>query len=129
MLVPKGQLIDLRPLAVNPPIEIVTGDQVLLAGRVDDSAGIADDMAADESMNEIVNTGWFVREHNDSFEYKSYWDTVDEMQAYIKEQWVDAILPDAVVKEAQRLISMSNEGAKVRTRLSMMISQYRKSVK
>ena len=85
VLVPNGQVIDLRPVSENAPVEVVDGDRVLFAGRrIDCAEGIADDVAANEAMAAAVNAEWFFRENTETFEYISYWDTPDEMKAFTR---------------------------------------------
>ena len=80
MLVPRGWLLDVRPLSANAPLEVVAGSQVWLAGRVDESAGLPDDHAANESLRRMVREGWFIRERQARFDYAWYWDTLDELR-------------------------------------------------
>ena len=54
----EGWLLDVRPLSVNAPLEVVAGNQVWLAGRVDESAGLPDDHAANEALRTMVREGW-----------------------------------------------------------------------
>lgn len=128
VLVPHGSLIDLRPLAQNPPVEIVVGGQVFLAGRADVSSAMPDDVASDKSLDEVVGEGWFVREREELFDYALFWDTFDEMMAYAEWEWIRVFLPEAMLTEARRLLASSGEGARLRVRRRMVISRYRKQI-
>lgn len=129
MLVPRGWLLDVRPLSANAPLEVVAGNQVWLAGRVDESAGLPDDHAANESLRTTVREGWFVREHQARFDYAWYWDTLDELQTHIAEKWSNSVqLPAAVGAEAARLLVAGGTGARVRLRLTVTMARYRKSL-
>lgn len=125
-----GILIDLRPLANDSPVEVVADGQVSVAGRVDDSLGVPDDTAANEALAQIEREGWFRREQEESFELLDYWDTPEEMKAYVDESLAPyVILPEDVLERAQRLMSAargSGEGARVRKRLQMVIARLRK---
>lgn len=127
VLAPEGVLIDLRPLSAGWPVEVVVGQQAAVAGLVDDSPGVPLDTAANESLEQAAREGLFAREREGSFKYLWYWDTPDEMKAYLEENWApDAILPDEVLAEARRLINKAGEGGRARVRLHMIISAWRK---
>lgn len=128
VLVPQGSMIDLRPLAQNPPVEIVVGEQIFLAGRADVSSAMPDDVASDESLDEVVGEGRFIREHEELFDYAIYWDTLDEMLAYAEWSWIRVSLPEAMLTETRRLLASSGEGTRLRVRRRMVISQYRKQI-
>jgi len=129
VLVPRGWLLDVRPLSANAPLEVVAGAQVWRAGPVDESAGLPDDHAANESLQTIVREGWFIREHQACFDYAWYWDTLDELQTHIAEKWSNSMrLPDAVGAEAARLQAAGGTGARVRLQLTLTIARYRKSL-
>ena len=50
VLVPRGWLLDVRPFSAKATLEVVAGTQVWLAGRVDESAGLPDNPAANELL-------------------------------------------------------------------------------
>ena len=127
VLAPEGTLIDLRPLSARWPVEVVVGQQAAVAGLVDDSPGTPLDKAANQSLEQAAREGLFTREREGSFKYLWYWDTPDEMKAYLEENWApDAILPEEVLAEARRLVSEAGEGGQARIRLHMIISRWRK---
>lgn len=126
VLVPHGLLIDLRPVALDPPLEIIDGEQLFLAGRADVSPAIPDDLASNEALAEIVGQGRFVREREALFDYAIYWDTLEEMLAYAESSWIRVSLPEAIVAEARRLLAASAGNARLRVRRRMVISRYKK---
>jgi hypothetical protein len=129
VLLPRGWLLDVRPLSANAPLEVVAGTQVWRAGRVDEAAGLPDDHAANQSLQTIVREGWFIREHQARFDYAWYWDTLDELRSHIAEKWSNSMrLPDAVAAEAARLLAAGGPDAQVRLRLTLTIARYRKSL-
>jgi hypothetical protein len=129
VLAPHGWLLDVRPVSANAPLEVVAGDQVWPAGRVDESGGLPDDHAANESLRTAVREGWFVRERQAHFDYAWYWDTLDELQTHIAEKWSNSVrLPAAVGAEAAWLLAAAGTGARVRLRLTLTIARYQKSL-
>jgi hypothetical protein len=129
VLAPRGWLLDVRPVSANAPLEVVAGNQVWLAGRVDESGGLPDDHAANESLRTMVREGWFVREREERFDYAWYWDTLDELHTHIAEKWSNSVqLPAAVGAQAARLIAAGGAGTRVRLRLTVAMARYRKSL-
>src|SRR5262245_51870770 len=101
VLVPRGWLLDVRPLSTNAPLEVVAGSKVWLAGRVDESTGLPDDHATNQSLQTVVREGWFVSEDQARFDYAWYWDTLDQLRTHIAEKWSTSMqLPAAVEAEA-----------------------------
>lgn len=123
----EGILIDLRPQVGNPPLEIIAGGrELLLAGSVDASLDAPDFTAATEVLIQAVHKGWFVCERDESFDYALYWDTLDQMEAYIKEIWTRVCVPETVLAEARRLMANGGEDARLCVRRNIIISRYRK---
>ena len=125
-LAPRGILIDLRPLADQWPIEILDGDQATLAGHVDDSQDTVADTDANNALLRVEGNGLFIREREGAFTFHWYWDTLDEMLAYVKERWTNTRIPNDVMAEAKRLLAGAGAGAKIRIRGKMIISRWRK---
>ena len=129
VLVPDGELIDLRPISEDAPVQVVAGNEVLFAGRrIDGEAGIVDDTAANEAIDSTVDSGWFIREYAGSFKYNTYWRTPDEMKAYADENYTSSYIPNKVFVEARHLIAKSGNEARVRIHRTLNISRYRKSL-
>lgn len=125
-----GRLLDLRPLASGWPVEIVSQDAEMLAGRLDDKKRIGEDTASNNAVSEAVQRGWFKKESEDIFEYAYYWDTVEEMIEYVgADWWNSAIVPENVMAEAHRLVHLAGGQAEIRIRRSMVLASYRKLAK
>lgn len=127
VLVPDGIMVDLRPLSGQLPLEIVADGQAKVAGLVDDSEEIPNDIAASKSLARVAQQGWFIREREEAFDYSLYWDTIDEMKAYMEENWDPTpVMPETVAADARRLLASSGDGARARLRMNVLISRYRK---
>ena len=126
MLVPNGQLIDMRPQATNPKVEVVLNASVRVAGQIDDSAGEIDYVAADRAMATLVARGRFVKHEERLFTFAYYWREPGEMQAYIEEAWSGfAFLPDRVVQRAREL-SPTGQPVQYRVSETIVIADHRK---
>ncbi len=126
-LAPRGILIDLRPLSDQWPIEILDGDQAALAGHIDDSQDGVADTDANNALLRVEGSGLFTREREGTFTFHWYWDTLDEMLAYVKERWTNTRIPEEVMAEAKRLLTGAGADPKIRIRGKMIISRWRKT--
>jgi hypothetical protein len=126
VLVPCGQLIDIRPRTSNPDVELVLDDSLLVAGQIDDSRAEADYDEADKAIATVISDELFVKQEERRFSFAYYWPTPEQMQAYIEDNWgCYSVLPSRVVQRARDL---SPEGQLVRCRVreATVIASYRK---
>jgi hypothetical protein len=131
VLVPGGVLLDWRPLHQKWTLEVLSGRQARVAGLMDDSPKLMDDLAADQTVAQVIGEGWFARERRHSFDYAWYWDSLSQMKRHLEEpaegEWHPPVrLPQAVSEQAQRLGEGCSEGPRVRVRFKMRMSRYRK---
>ena len=127
-LVPEGILIDLRPLAAQWPVEIVTTSGMRVMGRMTDlPTGLADDEASNQAVEEAACRGWFIQENEQIFPAYLYWDTPDEMATYMAERWSDFVkLEDPILAAAQSAWEAAGADRRVRVRLKMLLTRWRK---
>jgi hypothetical protein len=127
-LVPSGLLIDLRPLLGGWPVEIDWGNNYREAGRLTDlPEGLSDDEAANRAMDEASRRNWFALEQGDRFSLFYSWDTPNDMEQYVREEWDGFIqLDDAVSRAAKSAWAVAQADARVRVRAGMMIDRWRK---
>ncbi len=127
-LVSDGILLDLRPLADRWPVEVVSGGQVYMMGRLTDlPSGLADDDAANNAIVESTRRGWFIREQEQFFSVYLYWDTPDEMSTYIAERWTDFVkLEEDTLRATKILWDTAGDDKRVRIRLKMLLTRWRK---
>ena len=129
VLAPGGQLVDIRPLTSNPPLEVIFNEEISIAGQVDDSVDAPSDIAANEAVKEIVNRGIFLKQQEERFEFAYYWDKLEDMEAYIEDQWSDWVnLPQEVSAKARRLTKDFAGNVQYRVQVDMLISRYKKQV-
>jgi hypothetical protein len=127
VLEPGGTLIDLRPFHSNPAVEIITANEILQPGNINDEGGAADDEAADEALAETVRRGAFALEMQDSFQFANYWDTLQEMLDYAAEKWRDfSIIPAETIEKSWRFIADSDGPYQMRVRRKINMAVYRK---
>jgi SAM-dependent methyltransferase len=128
VLLPGGDLIDLRPLADRWPVEIAYSRTYREVGRLTDMpTGLADDAAAERAIAEAAQRGWFVRESELTFPFFYYWDTPREMKEYTQEKWTDFLqLEKDTYSAAQSMWAAAGPGSRVRVRMKLRLSRWRK---
>jgi len=127
VLIPGGQLIDLRPVSVDSRLEIIDGEAVRPAGMVDFSGGLPEDQAADQAVAQRLRRGGLIPEGDRQFEHAYYWQDLASMKAYAEERWSDsASVPGRVYRRAEDLIRKSLGPVRIRVRLLVHLAAYRK---
>lgn len=129
MLTRDGTLIDLRPLAGNWPVEVVSADAANEVGRVTDlPQGLEDDAAANRTMARAADDGWFSREKEETFPLYYYWDSPKDLEDYVEENWSEFIAIDQdVYKRLRSAWALADADARVRVRANMLITRWRKA--
>ena len=129
VLTREGTLIDLRPLAGNWPVEVVSRRAVHEVGRVTDlPQGLDDDAAANRTIARAADDGWFVREKEEMFPLYYYWDSPKALEDYVEENWSDFVSIDQDVYRRLRSVwALADADARVRVRANMLITRWRKA--
>ena len=127
-LVLGGLLIDLRPLLERWPVEIVWANGYRQVGRLTDlPEGLSDDEAANRAMEEAARRKWFALEQGERFSLFYSWDTANDMEQFLREEWDGFVhLDDEVSRAAKSAWAVADADARVRVRASMLINRWRK---
>ncbi|MFH1185503.1 MAG: hypothetical protein V1755_10765, partial [Chloroflexota bacterium] len=99
------------------------------AGRVTAlPQGLADDAAANGAMSDGEKVGLFKRQREEFFPFHYSWDSPNEMQEYVEEEWADSIgVEEAVWTRIRSLWALADADARVRVRLKMLITRWVKA--
>ena len=129
VLVPNGILIDLRPLADNWRVEVVSLREIKRTGRVEDlPTQTKGDLDANEAMQAVAQRGWFKREQAELFPLFYSWDTPSEMEEFVSDDWGDFIELEEDTKRATRSAwAIADGDSRVRIRMNVMIARWRKN--
>jgi hypothetical protein len=129
VLVPRGTLVDLRPLADCWPVEILKRDVAIETGRMQDlPTGLADDQAANAAIEEATRCNWYHQISEITFPLYMYWDDPDEMIAYLFERWADFVQMDDQTQELTRAAWVdAGENKRVRLKLKMLLTIWQKT--
>ena len=128
VLVPAGILIDLRPILDRWQIEVVSARELQETGRMQDfPSGLADDEAANRSMEQVEAQGWFTREGEEFFPFLYSWDTPKEMEEWIEEEWHDFIrLEEETKKSTGSAWALGEVDSRIQLRVKMLITRWKK---
>ena len=128
VLVPNGILIDLRPLLSHWPVEVKSGRETCVTGRIQDlPLGLADDEAANQSIAHAEQNKWFAREAEEFFPFYYSWDSPTEMEEWIAEEWDEFIELDEESTRATRSAwALGDADSAVRVGVNMLITRWRK---
>jgi len=129
-LKPGGILIDLRPVEANWQVEVSSSEGSQAAGRLTDvPEALADDEAAFNAMREAQSNGWYSKEEEVEFAFFYYWDTPSEMKEFMEEEWEGfEKLEENVFDKTKSLWALANADARVRVRVSMLITKWIRTV-
>src|SRR5688572_24014790 len=130
ILVPKGVLIDIRPLEARWPVEVAAGSGVVEAGRLTDlPVAVADDEAASNAVREAESRGSFVKEQETEFPFFYYWDTPSEMKEFMETEWEGfEKLEDDAFEAVKSAWAVANADARLRIRVKMLITRWQKKI-
>ena len=130
VLAPDGILIDLRPLADNWRVEVVSLREVKRTGRVEDlPEQINGDVASNETMLDVEKRGWFKREQEELFPFFYSWDTPSEMEEFVDDDWKDFVGLAEDTRQATRSAwAVADADSRVRVRVEVMIARWRKAI-
>jgi hypothetical protein len=127
VMAPQGVMMDIRPLSVDTPLEVISGEVRQLAGIVDMSPDLKYDIAADEAIETVRREGIFIEKQVDEFEYVYYWKTFHGMMADFEERWKDEIIvPEDVINKAQQFYKENRPNGMLRLGMRMKSVKYEK---
>jgi hypothetical protein len=127
VMAPLGIMMDIRPLSIDSPLEVISGEVREFVGIVDMSPGLKYDVAADQAIETVKKEGIFIEKQVDYFEYVNYWKTFHGMMADFEERWKDEIiLPEDVIKKAEQLYKESRPNGMLRLVMRMKSGKYEK---
>lgn len=127
VLRPGGALVDLRPLSKDILVEIETAPgRFLQVGELDESEWLADDRASHRAVQSAVRRRWFRFVERRPFEFRWYFDSLDEMVEYAAEHWEDRVDDRTLSRAAERLAGLPGP-ARLCVRKPMHLAIYRKA--
>jgi hypothetical protein len=125
-LVAGGLLLDIRPYLPFRPLELVTGPEVRVLGRLDEADFDPGDPAADEAVAEAMRRGLFRLQETGCFYYSSYWDSIAEMREYLRDWFDVARLPRRLAGAARSALRQAGPDSRLRLQAYVVVNVMRK---
>ena len=127
ILVPKGIMIDVRPLSVDVPLEIIYKGGRESAGILDLSPDIDKDIAADRAIECVILDRIYKESYVEYFDFAYYWKTIKGMEEDLEDYWKDdVVVPEEVLQRARMLFKKQRPQTQMRVGVQMKLGKYRK---
>jgi hypothetical protein len=101
---PDGVLLDIHPEPTHAAIEVHLPDHVVLLGPIDQSAQIADIVAARATLQATIDAHQWWRERAVSFEVLYHFESVDEWLQHLADRGSSAVIPPSLIARARELL-------------------------
>lgn len=122
-----GLLIDIHPTGEPPLIEVHVGEDVQLAGYLDETGGFVEYFDADDALAETIGRGLFELERQGLFTFMTHAPTIMALANFLKAEWSGSVLHEEIIKRAAKLMGEPGEGREIVLRESVKISRFRSS--
>lgn len=127
VLVPQGTMVDVRPLSLDVPLEIVYKGGCEPAGMVDMSPDLPFDIAADKAIENVIDDGFYKEIYKEQFDFAFYWQTIKGMQEDLKENWEGEVnIAKEVWANAKQIIKQRHPQTRIRLGMQMKLAIYKK---
>lgn len=103
-LVPAGTLLDIHPRPDLPPIEVRLADQIFLAGWLRETDERIEYSQADQALSTVIQDGLFSLAEGHIFTFAIEASNLPELQAFLADNWKDALLDDSVSGRINELL-------------------------
>src|SRR4030042_5474966 len=125
ILEPHGIIVDVRPLSIDVPLEVIYKGGNESAGMIDMSPGRPIDLAADQAVDTVIIDQLFTESMIEYFYFTYYWTTMEGMEEDIEENWKDEIIiPVEVGQRAHMLINQQRLETQIRFAARMKLGIY-----
>ena len=105
ILTPHGILIDVRPLSLDVPLEIIYQGGCDLAGMIDMNPDLELDIAADKAIERMLIDNLFTEVSKEYFDFPYFWKTIKDLLEDLQDYWKDDVnVSDAVIQQAREYI-------------------------
>ena len=125
ILEPHGIIVDVRPLSIDVPLEVIYKGGNESAGMIDMSPGRPIDLAADQAVDTVIIDQLFTESMIEYFDFTYNWTTMEGMEEDIEENWKDEIIiPVEVGQRAHMLINQQRLETQIRFAARMKLGIY-----
>ena len=125
-LKPGGILLDIHPTNEPATIDVRLREQIIPAGWISESDDYVEYEWADEAANAAVNGGLFTQERCGTFKFIWHADSMNELRAYLAEEWKDAIIDDVTAMRIEELLKLPVHDKEILVSEAIRITRYRR---
>jgi hypothetical protein len=115
---PGGVVVDLHPTMALASVEV--GPH--MTGRVEVDDGPLRHAAAGAALIRVIDAGLFVVDGAVEFTFHTYGDSIEELRAYVEENWVNARIDESVVDRTRAALRAA-PGARLRIREDVRLTR------
>ena len=120
-------MLDVRPLSVDVPLEIIYKGGRDSAGILDLSPDIDKDIAADRAIETVLSDRIYKESYVEYFDFTYYWKTIKGMENDLEEYWKDdVVVPEGVLLHARMLFKKRRPQTQIRVGVQMKLGKYEK---
>ena len=127
LLKPGGVLLYIHPTNEPAAIALRLREQIIPAGWINESDDYVEYEWADAAVNAAVNDGLFTQERCGTFEFVWHADSMNELRAYLAEEWKDAIIDDVTAMRIEELLKLPVHDKEILVSEAIHIARYRRT--
>jgi nuclear transport factor 2 (NTF2) superfamily protein len=125
LLTPDGILLDIHPTNEMAAIVVRLREQLIPAGWLNESDDYVEYEWADEALQRVVDVRRFALERVGTFEFVWHADTLNDLRAYLAEEWKDAIIDDLTAMRIEELLKLPVHDKEILVSEAIRIARYR----
>ena len=125
LLKPGGSLLDIHPTNEMAAIAVRLCKQLIPAGWLNESDDYVEYEWADEALQHVVSSGQFTLERVGTFEFVWHADSLNDLRAYLAEEWKDAIIDDMTAVRIEELLKLPVHDKEILVSEAIRLARYR----
>jgi len=127
LLKPQGILLDIHPTGEPAAIAVRLREQIIPAGWINESDDYVEYEWTDEALQHVVNDNRFALERVGTFEFVWHADSMNDLRAYLAEEWKDAIIDDVTAMRIEELLKLPVRDKEILVSEAIRIARYRRA--
>lgn len=125
LLKPGGLLLDIHPTNEPATIAVRLREQIIPAGWINESDDYVEYEWADEAVKAAVDNRLFIQEQRGTFKFVWHADSMNDLRAYLAEEWKDAIIDDVTAMRIEELLTLPVPDKEILVSEAIGIARYR----
>lgn len=98
-----GVVIDVHPTSQPASILYASHGSEFYLGELEESDDYIEYLQADQAVEAALKTGIFTSRQRNSFIFRTYSDSLEELLEYLSTEWKDAVLSPQIQEQARKL--------------------------